>query len=104
NNLKRVALVKMDIEGYEPFVLAGMKQTMANLKPIVFVEILDHLLAKFNNTPDDVFAYFGEFGYAGYFILPNQKLRLLKKSISLDGLILFAPENDERIRSCIETG
>ena len=80
-----------------------MENTLKQFKPIVFIEILDNLLARFNYTPEDIFAFFSKHGYCGYMILPNQQLKLLDKAISFDGLILFASQNHSRIESCINS-
>lgn len=37
-DLDRCRLIKMDIEGHEPAALAGMKQIITRLKPIIYVE------------------------------------------------------------------
>jgi FkbM family methyltransferase len=101
NNLERVDLIKMDVEGYEPFALHGMTQTIKRFEPIVFIEILEQLLSRFHYTPNDVFGFFHQRGYHGYMILPNQRLKKLNKAISFDGLILFAKENDKRVQAAI---
>ena len=34
-----VSLVKIDVEGYEPYVLAGAKKTLSRCRPIVIIEV-----------------------------------------------------------------
>ena len=36
--INRVSLIKIDVEGYEPFVLRGLPDTMALCRPLVFFE------------------------------------------------------------------
>lgn len=38
--LERVDLVKLDVEGYEPAALAGMRETLRRFRPALFVELL----------------------------------------------------------------
>lgn len=38
NRLSRVDLIKMDVEGYEPGVLAGMTATLERFKPVILTE------------------------------------------------------------------
>lgn len=43
-NLKDVAFIKIDVQGYESFVVDGAKETIKNSRPYLFVEFEDHLL------------------------------------------------------------
>lgn len=38
-HLSRCDLVKIDVEGFEPFVLAGMRGLLARFSPVLFVEV-----------------------------------------------------------------
>ncbi len=40
--MKRVSVIKIDVEGHEARVLAGARWTIARHRPIVFVEVLRH--------------------------------------------------------------
>jgi FkbM family methyltransferase len=50
-------VIKIDAEGFEPFILEGAKNLLAK-KPFVIVEINVPALAKFNFGPEDIFKYF----------------------------------------------
>ena len=52
-----VALIKIDVEGYELIVLQGAKRTITKYKPVVLVEIND--LSKFDN----IYHFLKELGY-----------------------------------------
>lgn len=101
HNIQQIDVVKMDIEGYEPFALKGMQASLAKFKPIVFIEIEEVLLSKFNYKAEDVFQYFWNLGYSAYTIQPGKKLKPQNTTISMDGLLLFAPIGDGRISGCI---
>lgn len=100
-SIKQIDVIKMDIEGYEPFALKGMKESLTKFKPLVFIEIEEVLLSKFNYKAEDVFQYFWDLGYSAYLIQPGKKLKPQNTSISMDGLILFAPIGDTRINNCV---
>lgn len=60
-----VDLVKIDAEGAEPMILAGMKETIAKHKPIIICEVLhDEVLEGLDSE-------FKKYGYGYYFHLPN---------------------------------
>lgn len=48
NGIKRLDMVKIDIEGSELFALKGMEKTLAALKPVIVIEISDEVL---ENSP-----------------------------------------------------
>jgi FkbM family methyltransferase len=52
-----VDVIKIDAEGFEPFILEGAKNLLSK-KPFVIVEINVPALAKFNFGPEDIFKYF----------------------------------------------
>jgi FkbM family methyltransferase len=64
--LSRIRLVKIDVEGYELFVLEGMRGIMAQLTDCHFViEITPQFLAKVGHSTRDIYSFFEQFGYKG---------------------------------------
>jgi FkbM family methyltransferase len=53
NGIFRIDLVKVDVEGWERFVLLGLRKTLARSKPTVYVEISASTL-KTLDGPDDL--------------------------------------------------
>ena len=45
---RRVDFVKIDVEGAELNVLAGMNETLSRWRPTIFVELRDHYYARFS--------------------------------------------------------
>lgn len=61
--LEKVDFIKMDVQGYELFVLEG-SQNLINLShPDLFIEIEPHQLIKFNVTESQLIDYIKSFGY-----------------------------------------
>jgi FkbM family methyltransferase len=44
NGLDRIDLIKIDVEGFEMNVLAGAEKTLRDLRPKLFLEVIDRLL------------------------------------------------------------
>ncbi len=61
--IRKVSLIKADIEGWEMRFLMGAEETIAKFKPAVFLEINAQFLARAGNTPDEVWAFFKKHGY-----------------------------------------
>jgi FkbM family methyltransferase len=55
--------IKMDVQGYELFVLLGAENTIKQSLPDIFIEVEEHQLAKFDVTKDQLFDYIKSFGY-----------------------------------------
>jgi len=53
-----VACIKIDVEGYEPSVLEGARETIARCKPIVVCEINPKALEAHGFVPLDIFKHF----------------------------------------------
>ena len=61
--LENVALIKIDVEGWEPNVLEGCKETIERCKPIVVVELNAHALERCGFKIDDITSRFA--GWTG---------------------------------------
>jgi FkbM family methyltransferase len=62
-NLDNVALIKIDVQGYEPYVLDGAKQTILKNKPVIFIEIEPEHLEMFGFNEYDIFNKLFDLGY-----------------------------------------
>ncbi len=70
--LLRTRLIKIDVEGYEFFVLNGFSEVIPQLFNCRFVvEITPGFLSKLNHTPKDIYNFFEQFGYKGKFGLSD---------------------------------
>lgn len=61
--LTNVSVLKIDVEGYEPYVLDGARATIAANRPVICVEIWDANLALHGFTAQDVFTRLDALGY-----------------------------------------
>lgn len=61
--LARLDLIKVDVEGAEPAVLAGAERTLRRFRPAVMLEIEARHLARFRTDPAAVVAHLTERGY-----------------------------------------
>lgn len=66
NNISKLDFIKCDVEGAEFMVYKGGAETIEKYKPIVFTEMLRKWAAKFNYHPNDIIAFFKQFGYNCY--------------------------------------
>lgn len=60
---ENVAVLKIDVQGYEPNVLDGARQTILKNKPIIFIEVEKPQLEIYGWTEDDVFKRLSELNY-----------------------------------------
>lgn len=72
-SIKRVNLIKIDVEGNEYNVLLGGADVLSQYKPTVYVEMLRKHAARFGYHPNDIIAYMKSLGY-GCFVLREGKL------------------------------
>ena len=62
-NLDNVSLIKIDVQGYETFVLEGAIETIKRNKPIILIEVEDSQLKLFNKTSTDIIEFFDSVSY-----------------------------------------
>jgi FkbM family methyltransferase len=65
-NISKIDFVKCDVEGAELFVYKGGAEMFSKMKPAIFTEMLRKWAAKFNYHPNDIIAFFRQFGYNCY--------------------------------------
>jgi FkbM family methyltransferase len=67
-NIDRIGLIKIDVEGYEYEVLSGAVEAICEHKPVIICELIRRYLARNKRTPEDVFRLLSGLGYsAKYF-------------------------------------
>lgn len=59
----RVGFIKIDVEGYEIAALEGARPIIEARHPAIMFEVSADALARQGQTPADVFAYLGSYGY-----------------------------------------
>jgi FkbM family methyltransferase len=62
-DIKKIDFIKMDVEGGEYGALSGARVTLKTHKPMVLIEIAEHLLSRYNTTPQQIFSFMAELGY-----------------------------------------
>ena len=74
-NIKRLDIIKLDVEGSELFALRGMDQTLTRFKPVLIVEINPDTLAYFDLVPGDVLVYLNSRNYIPFKISETGSLQ-----------------------------
>lgn len=64
NRLKRMDLVKIDVEGAELDVLYGMQESIKKYCPVLVIEVHPGHLTRFNYCPDDLVRFLRSMGYS----------------------------------------
>jgi FkbM family methyltransferase len=65
---ENVGIIKIDVQGYEKFVIEGALETIKKFKPILIVEFESGQLQKFGYGPKDLFDYIRSLDYVVYFL------------------------------------
>jgi FkbM family methyltransferase len=69
--LKRLDLIKADIEGWEMQLLLGATETLALLRPVVFLEAVDFYLARAGDSRAALWAFMRERDYRPHRLEPG---------------------------------
>lgn len=65
-----VVFIKIDVQGYESFVIEGAIETINKHRPYLFIEFEDHLLQKFNSSESKLKLKIEELNYV---VMPFQE-------------------------------
>ncbi len=85
-----VKFIKMDVEGSEPFVLAGGSEFFKTVRPVIICEINSRKLAALHKNPQDIFDVFYAWNYES-FIFDIFSQRLIKSNYIKDEDFIFVP-------------
>ncbi|HUY26811.1 MAG TPA: FkbM family methyltransferase [Candidatus Binataceae bacterium] len=66
--ITRIDLIKMDIEGAEPFMLEGARESLARFRPAFLMEVNREALARLDSTPERLWDEFKALGYSAFAI------------------------------------
>ena len=99
--IKKLNLIKIDIEGGELNVLKGAIKTLKKNKPIIIIEIVDIHCLKFGHTPLIVHNFLKINGFVGYYISNNSiKLKKINKNNSFEnGNYIFIDSKNYKLRN-----
>lgn len=91
NNMNRVDLIKIDVDGYEYKVIHGGLRTIARFKPIMIVEFGKNTLKRYGDNLQDLIDLLSSLGYSFY---SDKDLRKYKNKEELFNAV---PEEGEII-------
>lgn len=100
NNVKKLDFIKLDVEGAELLVLNGGLQTIKNLKPILFVELLRKWASKFGYHPNDVINILKVHGYKCFITSDKRLIKISEindKTIETNFFFLHADKHHRLI-------
>ena len=94
-NIKKVSLIKIDVEGYELNVIRGALNTIRKFKPILFVELNEENLKQYGHSSETLVNLLWELGYR---VLDSKTGDVLRNSNwdSMETDILCLPIGGER--------
>lgn len=69
--IDRLDIIKIDIEGSEPFVLEGARETIERFKPWFLMELNRRALGLMNWTPQKLFLELKQYGYRAFEVGPS---------------------------------
>ena len=78
NNINFVDFIKIDVEGFEPFVLDGSKRTLEKFKPDLYIEISPAWFHELGRSSADLLNSLESMGYV-IFVDRNDSLRRLNE-------------------------
>lgn len=62
-NLSRLDFIKVDIEGWEVNFLRGALKTIERFRPMLLVEVAEHIMNRSGRSPAEIFELLAPFGY-----------------------------------------
>ncbi len=78
-DVSKIKLIKIDVEGWEKFVLFGGKDFFVNFNPIVMVEFTEENTFNAGYAVHDIYDIMQDFGYVWYTLVNGKLLKETKK-------------------------
>jgi FkbM family methyltransferase len=101
--IKKIKLIKLDIEGSELPALLGASETITNFHPIVVAEVNFDTSAAFGYRPKDLIDFFNNFSYHCYIYRNRKWIELLREGdIKTGDNLLFIWKHDSSSLSTIK--
>jgi FkbM family methyltransferase len=75
NNINNIDVIKIDVEGFELFVLNGAIHTLQNLSPKLYIELCENNLKEHGSTPQDIIDYLSKFNYNIFDSITNKQIK-----------------------------
>src|SRR5262249_44195719 len=97
--IRKIDIIKLDVEGSELFALQGMIQTLMNFKPILIVEINANTLGYFGLSPIDVMTFLSEVGYSVFNLDENGRLQKASHENWTENVACIHVERAEQLQS-----
>lgn len=66
--LSESTFIKIDVEGFEPYVIAGLPSTISELKPTIVMEIIPEYLERAKSSMKEVCNMMVSYGYEGFLL------------------------------------
>lgn len=95
-SINNVDLIKMDVQGYEKYVIEGAEKTIENSRPIMIIEVEEFQLSKFGLSSTDIFNKVKSLGYEIYLMeytypsdhicVPIEKIDIFESSNNIEDL------------------
>jgi FkbM family methyltransferase len=80
NSLKKIDLIKLDVDGFEMNVLRGAINSLKNFRPPILFELCPHVLKEHSTSAEDLLELLQSIGYS-FFSEDDQRLRLSHQQI-----------------------
>jgi FkbM family methyltransferase len=74
NRITRVDLIKIDTEGFEKNILTGAANTLLNMRPLLFVEVVDNHLKHFGSSGSELILAIENFRYKVVHSVTGEKI------------------------------
>lgn len=75
NNINKLNIIKIDVEGFEKEVLLGAENTIRQFKPIIYIEVNNNFLKEHQTSASEIYNFFKSISYTLYFAETNKVIK-----------------------------